>query len=77
MPTPGTTHRAQSIEQRVFDALLGDDQQPATRSDVRQLTAAVERLAALLQPMSTVILTGAEVHRAFADLRSTAAGRRG
>jgi uracil-DNA glycosylase len=43
--------------------------QPATKADVQALSSVLAELVALLQPPSAVILTGAEVERAFADLR--------
>lgn len=72
MPAPGTTSAAadgpNSGLRRVLDAMSRDDQRPATKADVQALTDAINRLSALLQPPSALIVTGAEAQQAFSAL---------
>lgn len=69
MPITYTTEsRISPAQERLLESLCGP-YQPATKADVQALSSVLAELVALLQPPSAVILTGAEVERAFADLR--------
>lgn len=59
-----------TAQRRILDAMLGADQQPATRADVQELRDEVAALRAALVPSASPIIHGAQALREFAALRT-------
>ena len=72
MPAPNTTAPTPVVAEHFLAALNHRDNRPATKDDIRRLEDSIEELTRALQHQSSILVTGVEAMKAYAQLSKRA-----